>query len=367
VPIVFHWGFDVQNLDPAVVRALDGHVFCNRETLAYWKTPIRDGGCGLDCFDDAPVTGFFDGDLPMRAFMNDRFAEPLSARGEERHTVCVGRPFRIDYVAAARRGIHVHLYGNSFDELYRSMARDLAPRDAARAAELLGRFVHVHPSLQTIGRSWDEVRRIKSGWVHEFSRYDAGWSYVGLPLPWMPLDDRAVIPNRVSTYVLCGLPVISDRRPGCYRWEELQRLGIGVEHDPADYDRLRGALDDEVATRTKQAAARAQRAGCSFEATIPALLDVLERARAAYFARPHAERVRFVPGDGRLVHFNTSPDPRARAASLVRRVARRPERSVPGRLAGALREVAGEVRNVLLPWRAQRLATRLAPVLEKRA
>ena len=349
------------------MRALDGQVLCNREKLAYWTAPTRDGGCGLDCFDGAPVTGFLDGDLPKREFMNERFAEPLSARGEERHTVCVGRPFRIDYLAAARRGIHVHLYGNSFDEVYRSMARDLSPRDAVRSAELLGRFVHVHPSLQTIGRGWDEVRRIKADWVHEFSRYDAGWSYVGLPLPWMPLDDRAVIPNRVSTYVLSGLPVIGDRRPGCYRWEEPRRLGIEVEHDAADYDRLRDALDREVATRAKQAAARAERFGYAFDATIPALAELLERARDAYFARPHGERVQFVPGDGRLVHFNTSPDPRARVASLVRRLARRPERSAPARVIGALREVAGEARNALVPWRARRLAARLAPVLERRA
>jgi hypothetical protein len=34
---------------------------------------------------------------------------------------------------------------------------------------------------------------------------------------------------------------------------------------------------------------------------------------------------------------------------------------------GALREVAGEARNALVPWRARRLAARLAPVLERRA
>ena len=114
-------------------------------------------------------------------------------------------------------------------------------------------------------------------------------------------------------------------------------------------------------------AARAQRVAYSFDATIPPLLALLEQARDAYFARPHAERVRFVPGDGRLVHFNTSPDPRARVASLVRRLARRPERSLAGRIAGAVGEVSSEARNVLSPWRARRLAARLAPVLEKRA
>src|SRR5690606_28990548 len=124
--------------------------------------------------------------------------EPLSATTGEIHTVCIGRPFGIDYLALARRGIHVHLYGNRFDDLYRMMARDLTVARAKREASLLQRFLHVHASLQTSGADWETVRRTKSTWVHEFARYDAGWSYIGSPLPWEPLDDRGAIPNRVS-------------------------------------------------------------------------------------------------------------------------------------------------------------------------
>ena len=40
-PIVRHWGFDVQHIDPAVTRALDAHIFCNRE-----KTRVLDGRAG---------------------------------------------------------------------------------------------------------------------------------------------------------------------------------------------------------------------------------------------------------------------------------------------------------------------------------
>ena len=99
-------------------------------------------------------------------------------------------------------------------------------------------FVHLHPSLQPTGRSWAEVRAAKSQWVREFSQYDAGWSYVGAPYPWRALADRSAIPNRVSTYVLAGLPVISDRRPGCYRYDELTRLDINIDLVDSDYEAL---------------------------------------------------------------------------------------------------------------------------------
>ncbi|MEW6267839.1 MAG: hypothetical protein AB1689_00910 [Thermodesulfobacteriota bacterium] len=364
VPIVRHWGFDVQNLDPDVARALDGHVFCNREKLVYWKTPRSRGGCGLDLFDRCEAIDFLDGDRPKREFMNDRFAEPLSSRGDEIHTVCIGRPFGVDVLAAARRGIHVHVYGNGFDQVYRSIADDLAPRDARRHAALLGRYLHVHPSLQTRGAAWPELRAVKARWVEEFSRYDAGWSYVGSPLPWPELDDRAAIPNRVSTYVLAGLPVISDRRPGAHRWEELRRLGIGVDLVRGDYDALRADLEHEVRTRAKRDAARAARAGYSFDASIEPLLGALERASAAYHARPYAERTRFAPaGAPRLVHFATSPDPATMVASLVRRLAQR-EQPLAARVASVARGVAERWRAARRPLRARRLARILKPWVE---
>src|SRR3990172_6297788 len=93
VPIVRHWGFDVHNMDLDVVRALDGHVFCNREKHAYWTAPRREGGSGLYVGGDCEVVEFLDGDRPKLELMNDRFAERLSDGDGEIHTVCIGRPF----------------------------------------------------------------------------------------------------------------------------------------------------------------------------------------------------------------------------------------------------------------------------------
>ena len=104
----------------------------------------------------------------------------------------------------------------------------------------------MHPSLQTGDAPWSEVRRSSRPGPTEFARYDAGWSYIGSPLPWEPLDDRGAIPNRVSTYLLSGLPVISDRRPGYYRYDELARLGVNLDLVDGDWDGLRHSLEAEA-------------------------------------------------------------------------------------------------------------------------
>jgi hypothetical protein len=292
-PIVWHSGFDVQNLDLDVMRAIDGHLVCNREKLAFWTAPVAEGGCDLDELAGCDVIEILDSDRPKLEFMNDRFSERLSERDGELHTVCVGRPFGIDFVAAAERGIHIHVYANSYDDVYETIARNLSPLAARRNAGLLRRYVHLHPSLQTVGASWPDVRGTKERWVEEFSRYDAGWSSLGSPFERSPLDDRAALANKASTYLLAGLPVITDRRRGHYRYEELRRLGVELELVDGDYDGLRERVADEARTGVRRRRAVRARAGYSFDATIDPLVDVLERARAAYFAKPRAERARF--------------------------------------------------------------------------
>ncbi len=364
-PVARHWGFDVQSFALDVVRALDGHVFCNAEKARYWTAPPREGGCGIDAFDAAPATAFLDGDRPKLEFMNDDFSGRLSERTGEIHTVCVGRPFGIDYLACARRGIHVHLYGNAHDDVWRTVARDLSLANAEREAPLVARYVHVHRPLQPTGGSWEEVRRAKSAWVREFSRYDAGWSYVGRPLPWEPLDDRAAIPNKVSTYLLAGLPVIADVRPGFYRYDELVRLGVNV--DLAGYDDLRARLEREVATRERSGNALRERAGYSFDASIDALVATIGEARDRYFARPPRERARGPIGASRLVHLAPSPDPGTLVAGIVRRFVRprfAPGDEPRGRLAD-LADLGREAgRKLLAARRARELAARFAPVVE---
>jgi hypothetical protein len=95
VPIVRHWGFDVQHIDPVVTRAFDAHIFCNREKRTYWTTPIAQGGCGVDAFTQHSLVEFLDSDRPKLEFMNDDFSQRPSPHSGEIHTVCIGRPFGI--------------------------------------------------------------------------------------------------------------------------------------------------------------------------------------------------------------------------------------------------------------------------------
>ena len=342
-PIVRHWGSDAQQLDPAVSRAIDAHVFCNREKRDYWTRPAREGGCGLDAFDGCEVTAYLDGDRPKLEFMNDDFSARLSDRDGEIHTVAVGRPFGLDYLALARRGIHVHVYGNAYDSVLRTIARDLDPSVARSHRVVLRHHLHVHPSLQPTGSDWDSVRRVKSAWVREFSRYDAGWSYIGSPLPWAPLDDRAAIASRAYTLLLAGLPVISDVRPGYHRYDDIAQAGVAI--DLVDYDGLRTNLEREIRTRERSDAAVRTRASRSFDASIDELVAVFGRARDAYFAKPAHERRRFAPKPRRLVHFSASADPVSVLRGLATRMALTPAElpggAIPRR--GPLRRLAREI------------------------
>jgi hypothetical protein len=331
VPIVFHYGFDVHNLDAAVVRALDGHVFCNEEQVTAWTTPVADGGRGLDLWDGAAVTAVLDGDRPMLEFMGDDFAVPRSTREGAVHTVCIGRPFNIDVRALADRGIHLHVYGNGFDDVSRLLADGVLRSGAARDLRRIREFVHFRTSRQPSALSWAAVQREKIRWVHEFSQYDAGWSYIGTPFGWRPLDDRAAIPNRLATYLLAGLPVVTDRRPGFYRYEELHRLGVDVELVDGDYDALARSLASEVATRTRRDRARAARYAHSFDASIGDLVAVLERARRHYFDCAIGERQAFVDDRQPLLHL-TDDVARPPLARWLRRAIRRTRAETVGRV-----------------------------------
>lgn len=366
IPFVRHWGFDVQNIDVGVARSLDGQIFCNQEKLNYWTLPELQGGCGVSLLDESACVDFLDSDRPKLSFMNDDFPRRLSEKTGEIHTVCIGRPFGIDYLAAARRGIHVHVYGNRFDDIYRTMARDLPVAIAKREAGLLSRYLHVHPSLQAVDGSWEEVERRKATWVREFAQYDAGWSYIGSPFSWDPLDDRGAIPNRVSTYLLAGLPVISDRRPHFYRYDELARLGVNLDLDKRGYDGLRERLDEEARTGERRANAVRERAGYSFDALIDPLTDFLGRTCETYFSRPVGERSRF-KGRRAIVHFATSPDPGTYGKALFRRLMARPANVTAAErgIRAVLPVIFEQLRKPVMAMRERRLARHLTPLLAR--
>ena len=292
-PIVYHYGFDVHEIDLDVVRALDGHIVCNEAKWRYWTSPTHEGGCGLTPWATSEQLVFLDGDGPKAEFLVDDFAPRLSDADGELHTVCVGRPLGLDVLALAQRGIYVHIYGNGHDDTYEALAPKLSEEDALRHRELLARHIHLHAPLQTIGEDMEGVRRAKRRWVPEFSRYDAGWSYVGNPFQWPPLDDQGAIPNKLGTYLVAGLPIISDRRPGAWRYEEPRRLGVLLDVGEQDYDALAASLREEIKTRALSNRARVVRHEVTFDAALGTLMEALEGAVARYAARPVAERIAF--------------------------------------------------------------------------
>jgi hypothetical protein len=345
VPIVRHWGFDVHNLDLDVARALDGQIFCNRQKLRYWTAPRAAGGCGLDLGCDRQAIAFMDSDLPWREFMNDRFSPKLSESDGEIHTVCVGRPLGIDLVSAARQGIHVHVYGNSVDDVATMVARGLAPTGFARLRGLVGRYLHVHPPMQPIGASLADIRRAKDRWVEEFSRYDAGWSYVKRPLPWPRLEDQAAIPNRHGTYLLAGLPIITEALPGFDRYDSLTEHGVAIRFFPTDYARLAADLRHKARLAEMNEKARRCRERFTFDATVDALVGYFERVHALYRVRRRDAHTVFEDRPSGRVQLHTRP---VSLRSLVQ------PRAVPG---GLRSRIAHGVQ--LARWRVSWLFARM--------
>ena len=217
-PIVRHWGFDIHQLDPDVACALDAHIFCNREKFVYFTERASRGGCGLDGVPRVRGHRVY-GQRPAEGRVHERRLRTAPVRLGWRDPHSVHRATVRHRLSRCSAPWHPrpHLQQQLRRPVQSDCAQGLDDRDWDEATRLC-RFVHVHSSLQTIGANWAEVQRTKSRWVREFSRYDAGWSYIGDPFPWKPLENSAAIPNRFSTYVLAGIPIITDRRPGFYRY-----------------------------------------------------------------------------------------------------------------------------------------------------
>jgi hypothetical protein len=306
-PIVRHWGFDVHHLDLEVVRALDGQIFCNRQKLRYWTSSRSAGGCGLDLGCDRQAIAFMDSDLPWREFLNDHFSPKLSDRDGEIHTVCLGRPVGIDLVQAASNRIHVHIYGNQVDDLATIVSHGLTLTGLARLHRLGGRYIHLHPPIQPLAGTLAAIRAAKDRWVEEFSRYDAGWSYVKRPFPWPRLEDEAAIPNRLGTYLLAGLPIIAERLPGYDRYDSLDQNAVAIDFSPSDYSRLAVELGDKSRLSELGENARRCRASFTFDATIDSLTDYFQAAHDRYRMRGPGSQPTSLSLSQRMVHLHTRP------------------------------------------------------------
>lgn len=149
IPIVRHWGFGICYLDRGVAEAFDGHIFCNRGKYIYFTAPEDEGGLGLSLPLAPERFAFMDGDLPKWEFGNNNFSGKLSGIDGQIHTVCAGRPIGIDYCELARRKMHIHIYGNNFDDIIDMMVSGIP---TGKLPRLDFSYIHLHPSLQTVNK-----------------------------------------------------------------------------------------------------------------------------------------------------------------------------------------------------------------------
>ncbi|MDQ3871563.1 MAG: glycosyltransferase family 2 protein, partial [Chloroflexota bacterium] len=164
----------------------DGQIYCSEEMRDWFETAMP----GSTRHEDVLV---LDGDLPKRDWFD--VAPSPHAADDEIHTVVPGRPIGLHppHVAAlAAQKIHLHFYGEYTHELWREWI--------GRTDRVARGYLHLHPSV-------DQDR-----WVHEFSRYDAGWLHIfrsdnGGDLRRANWDDLNV-PARISVLAAAGLPML---------------------------------------------------------------------------------------------------------------------------------------------------------------
>jgi len=97
-------------------------------------------------------------------------------------------------------------------------------------------------------------------------------------------------PYRLSTYVLAGLPIISEQMPGYYRYDILREHGIQIDLD--DYDGLQKGLKDKGFLLNKSESVKSCRNKFSFDYSIDDLIGYFERIRTIYHSRPASEKKR---------------------------------------------------------------------------
>jgi glycosyltransferase involved in cell wall biosynthesis len=233
----------------ALVSGADACLFASAEERDWFATALRGRV-------DPDRLGVLDGDLPKRDWLDAPESDKLSDTDGAPHTAVVGRPSGLDaawVIDLARRGVHVHLYGQ---------VRAPGPKGAwvAWLGEALAAapdHVHVHPAVGP------------ERWVSELSRYDAGWlhrfgSRNGGELRRASWDDLNS-PARLPVLLAAGLPLLQQANPGSLVSVErvLREDGTGLFYTSADD--VAAVLADELATRRAAAAAREARERFTFD------------------------------------------------------------------------------------------------------
>ena len=238
----------------------DGQVYSSAELRDWFHAVVPETALG--------TSWVLDGDLPKaESFAGAERLPLLSDTTGDVHTVVPGRPLGPPpaFVAdLARRGVHLHLYGEKVAAQMRDWVdevRRLAPG-----------HLHLHPQVAA------------DRWVPEFSQYDAGWlhdvrSGNGGDVRAATWDDLN-LPARMATLAAAGVPMLQRDNPGQVVASQslLRSLSLGVLYRDADdlVDRLR----DRPAMAALRDSVWAQRAAFTFDAHVDELVDFFRKVIA---------------------------------------------------------------------------------------
>jgi hypothetical protein len=240
-------------------RRADGRIYSSPE--------MRDWFATVGIADDRPAH-VLDGDLPKREWFAAAPSPRLSAADGEIHTVVPGRPIGLhpeDVAALAARRIHLHFYGDFTHGQWAGWI--------ARTRALADGRLHLHPNVDA------------SGWVAEFSRYDAGWLHCfasrnGGDVRRADWDDLNY-PARIATLAAAGLPMLQrNNRGALVATQDLARThGLSLFFD--DWDDLAGQLHDETSLARVRASVWRARERFTFDHHADALVAFFRQVIAA--------------------------------------------------------------------------------------
>lgn len=175
-------------------RRAAGQIFCNAETRDWYDTVIP----GLS--RNSPNL-LLDGDLPKQEWLEGERSPRLSEQDGQVHTVVPGRPIGLHphtVAALGEQGIHLHFYGDFTQKQWVEWIK--------KTQGMAPDHLHLHPQVD------------QSGWLREFSQYDAGW------LHWLPSSNGGDVrranwddlnyPARITTLVTAGLPLLQYDNEG---------------------------------------------------------------------------------------------------------------------------------------------------------
>lgn len=177
-----------------VHRRAAGQIFGNAETRDWYDTVIP----GIS--QNSPSL-LLDGDLPKRDWFEGERSPRLSEQDGEVHTVVPGRPIGLHphtVAELAEQDIHLHFYGDFTQKQWVEWIK--------KTQGMAPDHLHLHPQVD------------QSGWLREFSQYDAGW------LHWLPSSNGGDVrranwddlnyPARITTLVMAGLPLLQYDNAG---------------------------------------------------------------------------------------------------------------------------------------------------------